>query len=41
MERAGAAGQVAVAVGSKMHQHCARGALDHKDQQTMFLVACD
>jgi hypothetical protein len=45
MERVGASGQVAVAVGlaagSKMQQHCARGVLGHKDQQTIFLHVCD
>jgi hypothetical protein len=41
MERAGAAGQVAAAAGSKMHQHRARGVLGHKDQQTIFLHARD
>jgi hypothetical protein len=44
MERVGAAGQVVaatVAAGSKMQQHCACGALGHKDQQTIFLHARD
>jgi hypothetical protein len=41
MERAGAVGQVVVAAGSKMHQHCAHGVLGHKDQQTIFLHAHD
>jgi hypothetical protein len=45
MERVGASGQVAAAAGSaagsKMQQHCVRGALGHKDQQTIFLHARD